>query len=213
MVAARSAISTCPAATAIPARPAAAALLHGLRADGRQVDTLLLSRLRRLDQDAAPVAVLDPADLAQLGAAGEHGVGPLGGLDGKHIALGHHGRLADIEAAERADHAEAGRRCRRGPRRRAPCRRASPRPPEAQAPRRRRHARGSPLPSKKRTTRDSTWSSPPMPRLTMKGKIADGAEVELDIGEIRPRHAADDDEIAAAFARRAPRTACRSRPI
>ena len=53
-------------------------------------------------------ALLEPANLAQLGAAGEHGVGPLGGFDGQHMALGHHGGLPDIEAPERPDHAEAG---------------------------------------------------------------------------------------------------------
>ena len=31
------------------------------------------------------------------------------------------------------------------------------------------------------------------------GQVADGAEVEPDIRGVRPRHAADDDEVAAAF--------------
>ncbi len=144
MVAARSAINTRPAATAMPARPAAAALFT---VSGPMVGRSTRSScpgFGALTRTPASGALFDPADFAQLGAAGEHGVGPFGGLHGKHIALGHDGRLADIEAAERADHAECRCRYRPGPRRRAPCRRASPLPPEAQAPRRPRHAPGSP---------------------------------------------------------------------
>ena len=98
MVAARSAISTCPAARAMPARPAAAAFLT---VSGPMVGRSTRSSwpgFGALTSTPASRALLEPADLAQLGAAGEHGVGALGGFDGQHVALGDHGRLPDIEA-------------------------------------------------------------------------------------------------------------------
>ena len=105
MVAARSAINTC-SATAMPARPAAAAFDHGLGPDGRHIDAFLLPGLGRLDQHPGTSAPARPACFAQFGAAGEHRIGAFGGFHGKDVTLYHHRGLAHVEAAERPHHIE-----------------------------------------------------------------------------------------------------------
>ena len=87
-----------PASTAIPRSPASAAGRHRPRPDGREIGAIDLSGLLDLDQYAAG------SGAPQSGAARQHIVRTLGGLEGEHDTLLNDDRLAHVQRSDPARH-------------------------------------------------------------------------------------------------------------
>jgi hypothetical protein len=139
-----------------------------------------------------------PAGFAKLGAPDEHCVGSFGGFDSNHVASDHDGGLSDIEAAECADHFESHIDVGLILRRR---RHFAERAVSGQKIGRHIACPVHPIPLLFEETDDSRQHVivTAFAEAKKKGQGLKGAEIEFDIGEIRPVHATDYDKIAAAI--------------
>ncbi len=187
IIAARSSKITPPACHAMPARPALAARVEGVRAKRRQVDAQVLPGFRRFVEHALCAVWIGA--VAGLRHPIQHRIGAGQAFNSKAKPLGHHGTLPHI-------HRTKGRRRsrRRGRRRhdrpRSGCRQSSLRRAPDRGRCRRRPESAKPASSKISITARRVASSPPCIAASRRGTICavSGSNSEgQGAGAARPR--------------------------
>ena len=183
-----------------------------LRADRRHVEPQILPALGRLDEHPGRPLEPQPSARAHFGDAGEHRVGAFGRLDRQHPAGGDHRPLPGVERRQRVEEAPRRTRCRS---RRPAGRRGPANGPSGAS------SRGatSCAPTTRRPSRSMIAASPRAARCRRgetAAPVSRGAlhrpPVEPEVGELGPRHRADDHHLGDRARASAPRTACRPRP-